>query len=239
MKAVIFDVDDTLYDQMVPFEAAFEQVFKGKYDVSCREFYEVSRKYGDIALKMQQQGEITMGQMHAFRIVRSFESYGIDVPNKEAIKFQEIYSENQKHLKLSEQMMRILDYCAGQPLITGVISNGQYGHQWKKIQTLGLTRWIPRERIFISEQIGAAKPDIRAFRYVEEKLGLNREEVYFAGDSFINDIEGAHHAGWKTIWMNRRGLAVSEGNIIPDMTVTDEAGLYHVIQAVCGQEQNL
>ena len=239
MKAVIFDVDDTLYDQMIPFEAAFEQVFKGKYDIPCHEFYEVSRKYGDIALKMQQRGEITMRQMHASRIVRSFESYGIKVPEEEALKFQEIYSKNQKQLKLSEQMMHILDYCACQPVITGVISNGQYGHQWEKIQTLGLTRWIPREHIFISEQIGVEKPDIRAFRYVEEKLGLNGKEVYFAGDSFMNDIEGAHHAGWKTIWMNRRKLKLPQGSIIPDMTVTDEAGLYHVIQEVCGQERNL
>ena len=39
MKAVLFDVDDTLYDQVIPFQKAYEELFKGSFELSIEELY--------------------------------------------------------------------------------------------------------------------------------------------------------------------------------------------------------
>lgn len=61
-----------------------------------------------------------------------------------------------------------------------------------------MERWIPSEHMFISSEIGYAKPDIRLFRYVEQKMHLQLETTYYIGDSFQNDVVGAKNAGWHT-----------------------------------------
>lgn len=47
MKAILFDVDDTLYDQVVPFQKAYEDLFEGRYDLKVEELYKRSRYYSD------------------------------------------------------------------------------------------------------------------------------------------------------------------------------------------------
>lgn len=47
MKAVLFDVDDTLYDQVIPFQKAYEELFKGSFELSIEELYKRSRYYSD------------------------------------------------------------------------------------------------------------------------------------------------------------------------------------------------
>ena len=51
MKAILFDVDDTLYDQVVPFQKAYEDLFEGRYDLKVEELYKRSRYYSDRSLK--------------------------------------------------------------------------------------------------------------------------------------------------------------------------------------------
>ena len=41
---LIFDVDDTMYDLMWPFQKAFEKVLADKTDVGCEAFFSRSRE---------------------------------------------------------------------------------------------------------------------------------------------------------------------------------------------------
>ena len=40
MDAVLFDVDDTLYDQREPFERAFRQLFGETYEIDMERLFE-------------------------------------------------------------------------------------------------------------------------------------------------------------------------------------------------------
>lgn len=51
--------------------------------------------------------------------------------------------------------------------------------------------------------IGAAKPDPRAFASVAEALGLEPREIVYVGDDPQVDVTGARAAGLRTAWMNR------------------------------------
>ena len=46
-KAILFDVDDTLYDQTIPFKEAYAQYFGNEPAIPAEVIYPVTRKYSD------------------------------------------------------------------------------------------------------------------------------------------------------------------------------------------------
>lgn len=85
-----------------------------------------------------------------------------------------------------------------------VFTNGPEKHQMKKFNALGLERWVPPARIFISEKIGCPKPHAEAFAHVQEALNATPGELLFIGDTYETDIIGGQAAGWTTLWYNHR-----------------------------------
>lgn len=54
---------------------------------------------------------------------------------------------------------------------------------------------------FSAEGLSVAKPDARAFQAVLDHLGCRADEIAFVGDNPEHDIEGAAAMGMKTIWV--------------------------------------
>lgn len=66
---------------------------------------------------------------------------------------------------------------------------------------------------------GVAKPAQAIFRIACERLGIAPEHVLHVGDDAALDVVGAHAAGLRTAWVNRRGLIWAE-HVQPDIIVT-------------------
>ena len=49
MDAVLFDVDDTLYDQREPFARAFRQLFGETYEIDMERLFALSRTFPEQA----------------------------------------------------------------------------------------------------------------------------------------------------------------------------------------------
>ena len=79
---------------------------------------------------------------------------------------------------------------------------------------------LAAEYIFVFEEIGYTKPDLKAFRCVEQSMGLDRTSMYMVGDSYPNEMAGAINAGWKSIWFTHRGSVLEAGNPVPDYQVS-------------------
>lgn len=80
-----------------------------------------------------------------------------------------------------------------------VITNfNEAGQQHQKIAAAGLAG--PFKHIFISGEIGHAKPDPRIFQHAAETLGVEIEECIHIGNSWESDVEGALGAGADAIW---------------------------------------
>ncbi|EIZ2929160.1 TPA: HAD family hydrolase, partial [Listeria monocytogenes] len=55
----------------------------------------------------------------------------------------------------------------------------------------------------------------------------------YIGDSFENDVIGSKSAGWKSIWLNRRGhLIPTEAAFQPDYCVENEQQLFAILQEI-------
>lgn len=230
MSNIIFDVDDTLYNLMEPFQKAHEELFAKKTDAECEELFKASRIYSDEAFYMVRDGKLAKEDEFAYRIIKTYEDAGITVSREYAKQFEERYRYYQKHIHVPEKMQEILKYCKENKAVTGVLTNGTAQNQGKKIQVLGLTKWFTEETIFISDVIGYTKPNPKAFLAVQEYMKLNPKETWFIGDTFEVDVEGAKSAGWHVIWFNHRHRLMPEGNIVPDMEVDTAEELYEKIR---------
>ena len=62
--------------------------------------------------------------------------------------------------------------------------------------------------MFISDSVGAAKPDVKAFYTVQKEMKLDPEETWFIGDTFEIDVVGAKNSGWHVIWFNHRNRPI-------------------------------
>ncbi len=62
MKAVLFDLDDTLYDVEEPFARAFAQRF-GSTEAPVKGVLKAHRRYSDEVFEASQSGAITMEEM--------------------------------------------------------------------------------------------------------------------------------------------------------------------------------
>ena len=201
MIGLIFDVDDTLYEQIVPFENSYKSLFG--MDIDMEKFYLLSRYYSDVKFEASRNGEMTMDEYHIYRIQEAAKDLGVCLTAEQALSMQKEYKKNQQKLQMSNTTISILELAKENNVKLGIITNGLSEHQWVKIKALGVERWIDRENIIVSGDYGINKPDVRIFEIMKEKLQLPNESLYYIGDSIENDIVGANNAGWKSIWINR------------------------------------
>jgi putative hydrolase of the HAD superfamily len=72
--------------------------------------------------------------------------------------------------------------------------------------------------VAISRQVGVKKPDPRIFAHALGQLGVAATDSAFVGDNPKTDVVGAHAAGMKAVWLNRNSSAEPEG-VAPDRTI--------------------
>ena len=223
--AFIFDIDDTLYDQVDPIIKACEQA-AGQPVEDVTAFYQAFRNRSNEYFYQVENGQISLEDSRIYRFMRAMEDVGREATQDEARNFQRLYEENALHIKLSRTMLHFFAQCSLAGVRMGVVTNGPHEHQMKKFFNLGLDRWISPYMVVVSGSVGFAKPDPRIFQFAERKMGLDPGETWMVGDSLRNDIGGAQAAGWRTIWLARHAMPFENTkDIHPDVTVYTEKEL--------------
>lgn len=98
-----------------------------------------------------------------------------------------------------------------------VVSNGLKFVQESRVKIGKYDKYF--KALFLSEDIGIQKPDVRFFDYCYEKLGFpQKNELILIGDSLSADIKGGNCFGIDTIWFNKNGEK-NTTDIIPTYTV--------------------
>ena len=229
IKAVVFDVDDTLYDLSTPFKEACRTVFTEDTGLDLEGAFLASRRYSDSVYASSLSGKISMEEMYIYRFENAFRDYGKKIDAQTALFFQAVYEQKQQEIKMTEAMKKLLENLSGKMKL-GIVTNGPTQHQWNKVNALGVEQWIPKEHILISGEIGIAKPDTGIFAAELGRLDLQKEDVCYVGDSFENDIVGAKGAGWKAVWYNHRGHQATE-EVMPDYIVKSEDELITLLES--------
>lgn len=205
IKAIFFDLDDTLHDHLYPFSNAFMKTFPDLFQqVDIESLYKKFRDFSDLLWKNYSNQELTLEELRKRRIVMALNFFQKDITSEQAEQFQAQYELNLGNLKLFSEVPELIRFIKGKGIQVGIITNGPVEHQLNKIHSLGLTSFIARDHIFVSDEVGVAKPNIQLFHHVAQKVNMIPGEMLYIGDSWPNDAVAPIEAGWKSIWFNHR-----------------------------------
>lgn len=108
-----------------------------------------------------------------------------------------------------------------------LVTNGVPDLQREKIETTGIAKYF--KEIVVSGEVGYGKPDQRIYELVLSRLEVLPESVFNIGDSLERDVLGAKAVGIKTIWLNRHGIQRDE-SIVPDFEISNLGQLMDIIK---------
>jgi putative hydrolase of the HAD superfamily len=83
------------------------------------------------------------------------------------------------------------------------------------LQTFGLIGFF--DALAFSCELGAWKPNVAAFQYVTDRLGVLPAEAVYVGDAPEIDVLGAQRAGLRGVWISTHGR--SAGSVQPDAII--------------------
>lgn len=229
---IIFDLDDTIYDQFLPFQQAYELAFHIDEPIDIYKLYMDSRKYSELVFDLTENGEMDITDMHAYRIQEAFKEQSIVIDREDALTFQSEYLDQQSKITVVPEIQQVLNLCKEQGIEIGIITNGPSQHQRMKMKALGLEKWFDNERIIISSEVDCAKPNKDIFEVAEKQFGIEANDTYYIGDSFRNDVVGAISAGWKIIWVNQRNHVIDDSEFTPNYTINDSKELVSLITSL-------
>lgn len=95
-----------------------------------------------------------------------------------------------------------------------LVTNGSPDLQREKLAATQLARCF--DAIVVSGEVDAGKPDRRPFALALASLGVRPQEAVMVGDSLERDVLGAQRAGLKGLWLNRTNADLSVDGIAPD-----------------------
>ena len=116
-----------------------------------------------------------------------------------------------------EYACELLDYLYAKYDIY-VVSNGFRFVQESRVKIGGYDKYF--KELFLSEDIGIQKPDVKFFEYCYRNIGSPpKDSLILIGDSLSADIKGGNNFGIDTIWFNKNNESQSD-TIKPTYTVT-------------------
>lgn len=213
IRAIFFDLDDTLCNYWEASKAALRSTFD-QHPVagySTDELYEAwakaFRKFAP-TLKMTpwyktylEIGEPTRTEQ--MRLTLS-ELGAVDEHHAKAL--SDTYGATRDaNLRLFDDALDVLNTLKEfYPL--GLITNGPADIQRQELRTLNIEHYF--DPVLIEGELGFGKPEpdvyAIALRHMQGKLpNLSPSEILMVGNSFGHDILGAHLHGWKTAWIRR------------------------------------
>ncbi|WP_433797549.1 HAD family hydrolase [Actinoplanes sp. CA-252034] len=200
MSAVIFDLDDTLVDQVTASGAAVVAwaATVGVTDpgVPARWAAVSERHYA-----RYQRREVTFSGQRRER-VRDF--LAADLTDAEADELFAGYLERyEAGWTIFDDAIPALRRVRAAGLTAAVLTNGDEGQQRRKMDRLGLTSEV--DLMVASSALPAGKPDPRAYRHVLDLLGLAPEAALMVGDSLDRDVRGALAVGLPAVLLDRFG----------------------------------
>ena len=197
IKAVVFDLDHTLFDRHGTLRAIVPALRK-KFDVNneltddeIADFW----IYGD-------DNYVYLGWRYIFAYLCE---NGVFVNAPDYNDYRSfIFEQFAKTAVPFAETLPMLEKLKKDGYKVGLITNGQHALQYKKLELTGL-RYIFDE-IIVSGDVMTEKPDKEIFLMMTEKLGVKPEECVYVGDNPVNDIKGAKGAGYHTLWIKSTGI---------------------------------
>ena len=164
--------------------------------------------------QMLERKELTREEVVVGRFRQLFREYGIEVdPVKVARRYEDDLSIGHYFLPGALEAVQKLS----QSYKLYLASNGTAKVQAGRLASANISPYF--QEIFVSQEIGANKPDKLYFDRCAQKIpGFDPNKAMMVGDSLTSDIQGGINAGMKTVWVNPKHKPHPE-HIVPDYEI--------------------
>jgi putative hydrolase of the HAD superfamily len=198
LKAVIFDLDDTLYPERDYVRSGYRAV---------GEWAEQRLKLSQVIVRAQLQALFDGGfRGDAFQWWLSEQGLSESLL-PEMVK---IFREHEPQITAFPETEEVLETLKPRYRL-GLVTEGRRAAQEAKIRVLGLDRWISAVVILGEDDRADWKPSRKPFDRILGMLAIAGGEAAYIGDNPQKDFRGARAAGLRTIRIRRaEGLHASE-----------------------------
>jgi len=188
-KAILFDLDDTLYDLRSYWHGRLHEALEALLERSPR----LDR---DELVRAAIAEKVYVERLPAFLRGRGVGDEELIAATQAAFG-RDWYA----RLVLYDDAIHTLA-ALRQDYKLGLVTNGPSRTQRPKIEQFNLADHL--DLLIVSEEVGVAKPDPKIFQIALEQLGLEPSQALYVGDSLEFDLPGAAALGIGAIWMNPR-----------------------------------
>ena len=198
IKAVILDLDDTLY----AFEPLHEEAMERVCDYACKELGITAQQFEDAYAFGKNEtkrmlGDVASSHNRVLYCQKALEYLGVSVVPMSLRMYDIYWGTILERMCLRDGARAFLNRMHEHGVKVLICTDLTVHIQHRKIETLGIENDI--DYLVTSEEAGREKPSLEIFTFCLTKLGLSAEEVCCIGDSLVRDVEGARAAGIQAI----------------------------------------
>lgn len=229
LKAILWDLDDTLCEYMAMAVASRREAFEfirerlphltideidAAYVIIFDRMVEESRPGGEWRDRYLEKGEYPRNET----MRRLAEALGLPKDDLHARVSAHYHTIRRGKIRLFPDTLPTLNTLC--PLYRfGLVTNGPADIQRDEIEVLGLEPYF--DAIHIEGEFRIGKPDPAIFRASLDELRVEASEAIFVGNSLSSDIAGAVNTGIGAIWLNRDGSQRRSELPEPDLEIAN------------------
>ena len=227
IEFLLLDLDDTILDfhmqEAVAIRKTLSAVGITPTDDICNLYSKINLRHW----KMLENKEITRETLAWHRFWELFEVLGVEGdPQKTGELYWDHLSSGHFFLPGAEKAVKSL----AEKYKLYMVTNGTARVQHSRIASAGLAPYF--ERIFVSQEMGADKPEKAYFDGCFSQIpGFAPEKAMIVGDSLGSDIRGGKNAGIKTCWVNPKGKTAPPENM-PDYEIKSIVELESLLETL-------
>jgi putative hydrolase of the HAD superfamily len=214
-RAVLFDLDDTLFDHAHATRHALSAVARAEAALARWTPDELFARHSLVLETLHRRvlaGEIDVDAARLERFATLIaQAGGADAGARAAAitpVYREAYEAGWRAVPGAIELVGAV-HAAGAAIV--IVTNNGVAEQRRKIRRLGIESLVCA--LVTSEETGSIKPDAAIFRTALDCGAATADRAVMLGDSWEADVAGALAAGIRPVWFNRHGLPVRDSRV--------------------------
>ncbi len=216
LKAVFFDLDETLIENKIPVRDLFARMyfdFEEQLGAENKDlFFSALRENAANLWNTMFTTEIAPEQQFVDCFAHCVEATGIaSSVAAQSIgqnMFDHYESLSSNNVVFHDGAVELMGELTNRGIITGLITNGMEQIQLGKVHALDIHNKV--DHVTVSAQARAHKPHAPVFNLALQRAGVAAEHAIQVGDHATNDVAGAIRAGLGGVYYNPRQLLLDE-----------------------------
>ena len=231
IKAVIFDLDNTLYD----YDECNAPAMKNAAEVGAKIFGCDEEKflqvYDEAKALVKKQIDPKSAAQHSrvFYMQKTAEILGASPAQTVLPLYDAYWDAFIGNMKPYDGAIKFLTALKDHGIKTAICTDMTAHIQFRKLVKLGMENLI--DAVVTSEEAGAEKPFPVNFHIALDKVEARPDEAIFIGDSFFKDVQGAMNVDIRPVWFTAQRDYTPEEGVLAVADYADKR-LWHL----CGLE---